>query len=75
MPSESSLRYMRLLLDPYSEYYSNGFLNSEGLTLLGIIAREVLREYPWLRGRFAKARSRRDFETVSRLINEILDYQ
>jgi len=73
MPRNALLRYMNLLLDPYSQYYSRGFLNSEGLTLLRVIAREVLRDYPWLKGRFAKVRSRRDFESVRKLLNEIIN--
>ncbi|MFP3280814.1 MAG: hypothetical protein RXO76_07095, partial [Vulcanisaeta sp.] len=52
--------------------YSDGFLNSEGMTLLRIIAREVLRENPALKPRFAKARRRRDYEYVSQLLNDVI---
>ena len=72
MVSRAVLRYMEELLDPYSGYYSDGFLNSEGMTLLRIIAREVLRENPALKPRFAKARRRRDYEYVSQLLNDVI---
>ena len=74
MVDRAVLRYIRELLDPYSIYYSDGVLNSEGMTLLRIIAREVLKEYPGLRPRFAKARRRRDYEYVSSLLNDVISY-
>ncbi|GAB6944894.1 hypothetical protein [Vulcanisaeta sp. JCM 14467] len=74
MVDRAVLRYIRELLDPYSIYYSDGVLNSEGMTLLRIIAREVLKEYPSLRPRFAKARRRRDYEYVSSLLNDVISY-
>ncbi len=72
MVSGAVIRYIKELLNPYSEYYSDGALNSEGMTLLKLIAREVLREYPSLRPRFAKARRRRDYEYVSELLNDVI---
>ncbi|WP_069806714.1 hypothetical protein [Vulcanisaeta thermophila] len=66
------INYITELLNPYSTYYSDGVLNSEGMTILRVIAREVLKEYPWLRRRFAKARRRRDYEYVSSLMSEVL---
>lgn len=74
MVSKAVIRYIEELLNPYSTYYSDGVLNSEGMTLLRIIAREVLREYPALKPRFAKARRRRDYEYVSSLLNEVISY-
>ncbi len=75
MVSRAVIRYIEELLNPYSTYYSDGgVLNSEGMTLLRIIAREVLREYPALKPRFAKARRRRDYEYVSSLLNEVISY-
>lgn len=74
MVSRAVLKYIEELLNPYSNYYSDGFLNSEGMTLLRIIAREVLRENPALKPRFAKARRRRDYEYVSQLLREITSY-
>ncbi|WP_054844185.1 hypothetical protein [Vulcanisaeta souniana] len=73
MVSGAVIRYIKELLNPYSEYYSDGSLNSEGMTLLKLIAREVLREYPpSLKPRFAKARRRRDYEYVSELLNDVI---
>ncbi|GAB6946324.1 hypothetical protein JCM16161A_04540 [Vulcanisaeta sp. JCM 16161] len=74
MVSKAVIRYIEELMNPYSIYYSDGVLNSEGMTLLRIIAREVLREYPNLKQRFAKARRRRDYEYVSSLLNEVISY-
>ncbi|MFB6469838.1 MAG: hypothetical protein TU36_001165 [Vulcanisaeta sp. AZ3] len=71
MISKAVIKYMRDLLNPYSEYYSDGMLNSEGMTLLRIIAREVLKENPNLRPRFVKARRRRDYEYIAELINDV----
>ena len=66
-------RYIEELLNPNSPYYSRGVLNSEGMTVLSVVARELLKEMPWLKGRLEKARSRRDFETVSRVLRSILE--
>ena len=74
MVNRAVLRYIRELLNPYSIYYSDGVLNSEGMTLLRIIAREVLKEYPNLRSRFAKARRKRDYEYISSLLNDVISY-
>ncbi|WP_054854473.1 hypothetical protein [Vulcanisaeta distributa] len=74
MVNKALIKYIEELLNPYSTYYSDGVLNSEGMTLLKIIAREVLKEYPALKSRFAKARRRRDYEYVSNLLNEIISY-
>ncbi|MGC9153513.1 MAG: hypothetical protein ACP5GY_07270 [Vulcanisaeta sp.] len=72
MVSKAVLRYINELLNPYSQYYSDGVLNSEGMTLLRIIAREVLKEYPNLKPRFAKARRRRDYEYISQLLSDVV---
>ncbi|ADY00341.1 hypothetical protein VMUT_0125 [Vulcanisaeta moutnovskia 768-28] len=74
MVSKAVMRFIEELLNPYSIYYSDGVLNSEGMTLLKVIAREVLREYPNLKSRFAKARRRRDYEYVSGLLNDVISY-
>ncbi len=72
MVSKAVLRYINELLNPYSQYYSDGVLNSEGMTLLRIIAREVLKEYPNLKPRFTKARRRRDYEYISQLLSDVV---
>ncbi len=66
-------RYVRELMDPYSPYYSNGLLNSEGMTLLKVIARSVLALNPSLKARFAKARRLRDYEHVSSLMADVAE--
>ncbi|MFP3305848.1 MAG: transposase, partial [Thermocladium sp.] len=72
MGSEALRSYVEELLHPYSPYYSNGVLNSEGMTLLRVIAREVLASHPYMRARFAKARRLRDYEHVSTLMRDVL---
>lgn len=66
-------RYVAELMDPYSPYYSNGLLNSEGMTLLKVIARSVLAVNPSLKPRFAKARRLRDYEHVSSLMADVAE--
>lgn len=70
--NKAVIAYIMELLNPYSVYYSDGMLNSEGMTILRVIAREVLKDYPWLRGRFAKARQRRDYDYISKLMSDVL---
>ncbi len=74
MVSKRCITLIMTLLDPYSSYYSDGYLNSEGMTILSVIAKEVLREYPYLKGLFEKARKRRSYEDVSRILNEVLTH-
>ncbi len=59
------------LADPYSEYYSRGYLNSEGMKVINVVARALLRRHPWLKSYLDKVRRRRDHESVLRLIEEV----
>ena len=72
MGSEALRSYVEELLHPYSPYYSDGALNSEGMTLLKVIAREVLASRPYMKARFTKARRLRDYEHVSSLMRDLL---
>ncbi|MGC8570799.1 hypothetical protein [Caldivirga sp.] len=65
------LKLVNLLEDPFSSYYSNGYLNSEGMTILSLIAQLTIREAPWLASLFRKARERRDYQSVIKALKDI----
>jgi hypothetical protein len=66
---------LRDLADPFSPYYSQGHLNNEGLAALEVLAREVLKEKPWLRERFRRARRSGNFERVHSLLKDLLEVE
>ncbi|GEM_PF-2215674 len=56
------------LENPYSMYYSKGYLNSEGMTLINILSRYLINRYPWIKSAIVKVRKRKDYETVSKFL-------
>lgn len=62
---------LKPLVNPYSEYYSDGLLNSEGMTLLSRAVAVIMSSMPNLASLARKARRRRDYLTVFELIREV----
>lgn len=67
------LKLLTTLEDPFSGYYSDGYLNSEGMTILSLIAKSALRQWPWMTQLFRKVRVRRDYHSVINLARVIRD--
>ncbi|ABW00893.1 hypothetical protein [Caldivirga maquilingensis] len=65
------LKLVKLLEDPFSGYYSDGYLNSEGMTILSLIAQLTIREAPWSASLFRKARERKDYQSVVKILEGI----
>ena len=65
------LRLMKLLEDPFSDYYSDGYLNSEGMTILSLIAQLTIREAPWAASLLRRAREKRDYQSVMKILEGI----
>ncbi|WP_291765352.1 hypothetical protein [Caldivirga sp. UBA161] len=65
------LKLVKLLEDPFSNYYSDGYLNSEGMTILSLIAQLTIREAPWLASLFRRARERRDHQSIMKVLEGI----
>jgi len=69
---EEAIRLLRQLLERYDEFFdSRGYLNSEGVKVLERVARIVTQEEKWLRGYVARARRRRSYEDVARLLEAL----
>jgi len=69
---EEAIRLLRQLLERYDEFFdSRGYLNSEGVKVLERVARIVIQEEKWLRGYVARARRRRSYEDVARLLEAL----
>lgn len=65
------LSILKPLEDPYSDYYSDGMLNSEGMTLLSRALAIIMGSLPQLSSMARKARERREYFYVKRLIDEL----
>ncbi len=65
--------YLEYLLDKIMEpeYWSHGVLNSEGRTLLNLIARILASYHLGLRGIIARVRRNPTYENVSKLVEII----
>ncbi|MDT7902909.1 MAG: hypothetical protein RQ838_02450 [Caldivirga sp.] len=64
-------KLLNLLEDPFSIYYSDGYLNSEGMTILSLLAKATLQEWPWITPLFRKVRVKRDYQSVANLARGI----
>jgi hypothetical protein len=64
-------KLLNLLEDPFSIYYSDGYLNSEGMTILSLLAKATLQEWPWIMPLFRKVRVKRDYQSVANLARGI----
>ena len=60
---------IRTLSDPYSEYYSDGNLNSEGMTLLMNLVRQVVQLFPELRESLRKCVREREYTHVMKCLS------
>ena len=68
------LRFLlRSLLDPYSEYYSSGYLNSEGLTLWNNLVRHVASLFPELRVTLRRCLRSRDYVHVVKCLDIVIE--
>lgn len=66
-------RLLEILLDRQDEYFDKrGFLNSEGMKLMSIAAREIVKERPWLKRAIREVMRRRSHESVLKL-RELLE--
>ena len=72
---EPDLKYIKhiicQLVNPYSQYYSNGYLNSEGLTLINNLAKHIVKFDVSLKNLIQKVRKVKSYEYVVKLIDEI----
>lgn len=64
---------LRMLMERQREYFDKrGALNSEGMKLMSRLAREALKERPWLRGVIKEVMRKRSYESVVKL-KEIME--
>ncbi|MDT7903460.1 MAG: hypothetical protein RXO26_07970 [Caldivirga sp.] len=64
-------KLLNLLENPFSTYYSDGYLNSEGMTILSLLANATLHEWPWMKPLFRKVRIKRDYQSIVNLARGI----
>ena len=71
---EYLLHIIQELKNPYSQYYTKGYVNSEGKTLIFILSRIVLKYFPFLKNVVKELYKCRDFECISSRLEVLKTY-
>lgn len=62
------------LLDNPRDYFSNGYLNSEGWKKINVIAKVLTKKRIWISKYVERIRNNPDYENVIKVLIELLSY-